>query len=309
MQIVVRTLDGRAGGGTLLALPTDMTDEIEVDRLDRRRSRGDFGQGRVVAAFLLALVVIAGYSGTRSYDPETEEVQPARITPDQEVALGLQAAPVMARQYGGLLQDPKTQVLVDRLCHTLVTRTTVRDTPYDYDCHVLADRVTIDAFALPGGQVFLTAGLLDKLRTEGQLAAVLVHEIGHVVDRDGAEHMARQRLGEGLTGAAVLAAYDGNNPASRSNVGVGLLIGQLINLRFDPQDEVEADRLAVRLLAEAGYDPRALIEVARTLEENVRFGPPPEFLRTHPDPPDRIGNLETAIRQRFPRGVPAGLAP
>jgi len=262
-----------------------------------------------VLAFVLALLVIAAYSGTRSYDPEAEEVPAVRITPDQEVALGLQAAPVMARQYGGLLPDAKTQILVDRICHALVTRTAARDTAYDYDCHVLADGATVDAFALPGGQVFLTAGLLDKLRTEGQLAAALVHEICHVVDRDGAEHMARQRLGEGLTGAAVLAAYDGNNPASRRNVGVGLLIGQLINLRFDPQDEVAADRLAVRLLAEAGYDPRALIEVNRTLRENARFGPPPELFRTHPDPPDRIGNLETAIRQRFPRGVPAGLKP
>jgi beta-barrel assembly-enhancing protease len=286
-----------------------MTDETEAGRLDRRRSRGGPGRGRTVVAFLLALLVIAAYSGTRSYEPEAEEIRTARIMPDQEVALGLQAAPVMARQYGGLLADAKTQVLVDRLCHTLVTHTAARDTAYDYDCHVLADGSTVDAFALPGGQVFLTAGLLAKLRTEGQLAAVLVHEIGHVVDRDGAEHIARQRLGEGLTGAAVLASYDGDNPASRRNVGVGLLIGQLINLRFDSQDEVAADRLAVRFLAEAGYDPRALIEVNRTLQENARFGKPPEFLRTHPDPPDRIGNLETAIRQRFPRGVPDGLTP
>lgn len=284
-----------------------MTEEIAGTRLDRRRSKDGFSQARVVAAFLLALVMIAGYSGTRSYDPRTEEARSAGITPDQEVALGLQAAPVMARQYGGLLPDPKMQVLVDRLCQTLGTRTSARDTPYEYDCHVLADTTTVNAFALPGGQIFLTAGLLAKLRTEGQLAAVLVHEIGHVVDRDSAEHIADQQLAEGLTGATVLAAYDGNNPASRRKVGVGLLIGQLVNLRFEPQDELEADRLAVRLLAEAGYDPRALIEVTRTLQENARFGPPPEFLRTHPDPPDRLGNLETAIRQRFPRGVPGGL--
>jgi beta-barrel assembly-enhancing protease len=290
-----------------------MNEEIGVNRLDRRRSRGGgvdvLGRGRTIAVLFLALLVIAGYSGTRSYDPGGEEAQPAKITPEQEVALGLQAAPVMARQYGGLLPDPKTQALVDRLCHGLATRTSARDTPYEYDCHVLADTATIDAFALPGGQVFLTAGLLGKLRTEGQLAAVLAHEMGHVLARDGAEHVAPQRLGQGLTGAAVLAAYDGSNPVSRRNVGVGLLIGQLVNLRFDPQDELEADRLAVRLLAEAGYDPRTLIGVTRTLDEIARFGPPPGFFRTHPDPRERIGNLEMSIRQQFPHGVPDGLEP
>jgi predicted Zn-dependent protease len=278
-----------------------------MDPYYRRRSGGGFGKGRLIIAFIMALVTIAGYYGTRSYNPVTDEVQHVDITPQQEVALGLQAAPEMAQQFGGLHPDQKAQALVDRICHELVTKTSAKDTPYEYDCHVLADEQTINAFALPGGQVFITAGLMGKLQTEGQLASVLGHEIGHVVARHGAEHIAKQKLTQGLTGAAVIATYDPNDPASRRNAAVAMLIGQLVNMRFGRQDELEADRLGVRFVSEGGYDPRAMIEVMKILKESAGGGRQPEFFSTHPNPENRINNIQAAIQQRFPQGVPDGM--
>jgi predicted Zn-dependent protease len=271
-----------------------------------RRSSGG-GKGRLIIAVVMALVAIAGYYGTRSFNPVTQETQHVDITPEQEVALGLQAAPEMEQQFGGEHPDQKAQQLVDRICNELVTRSAAKDTPYKFDCHVLADEQTLNAFALPGGQVFITAGLMGKLQTEGQLAGVLGHEIGHVVARHGAEHIAKTRLTQGLTGAAVIATYDPNDPSSRRNAAVAALIGQLVNMRFGRQDELEADRLGVRFISETGYDPRAMIEVMKILEQSAGGGRQPEFFSTHPNPGNRIATIQAEIQQRFPDGVPDGL--
>jgi predicted Zn-dependent protease len=216
------------------------------------------GTGRLLVAGVMAVVAIAGYYGSRSYNPIAAELLLPRITPQQEVAIGLQAAPAMAQRYGGLSSDQPAQRRVDRLCHDLVEKTDAARTPYDFDCHVLADERTADAFALPGGQVFITSGLLARLQTDGQLAGVLAHEIGHVVARHGAEHLANHR-------AAALTRYDPSDPASRRNPAVATLIGQLISLRFSRRDESEADRIGARLASEAGYDPRGAAQVARIL--------------------------------------------
>lgn len=279
-----------------------------MDPYDRRRPRGgSFGKGRLIIAAIMVLISLVGYYGARSYNPVTDETQHVSISPEQEVAIGLQAAPSMAEEYGGLHPDQQAQQRVDRVCHELVEKTAARETEYQFDCHILADEKTINAFALPGGQVFITAGLMARLQTEGQLAGVLGHEIGHVVARHGAEHIAKQRLTQGLTGAAVIASYDPNNPASRRNAAVAMVIGQLVNMRFGRQDELESDRLGVRFMADAGYDPRKMIDVMKILAESGGGSRQPEFFSTHPNPENRMENLEAAIREEFPQGVPGGL--
>jgi predicted Zn-dependent protease len=180
---------------------------------------------------------------------------------------------------------------------------------YRFECHLLADPNTINAFALPGGQVFITEGLLSKLSTEGQLAGVLGHEIGHVVARHSAEQMAKAQLTQGLTGAAVLATYDPNNPSTQRTAAVAAMIGQLVSMKFSRSDELEADRLGVKLEGEAGYDPRAMVEVMKVLEAEAGGSRQPEFFSTHPNPENRIPRIEEAIRAEFPDGVPSGLTP
>lgn len=220
-----------------------------------RRTHGGFVPGRLLVVLIMAVVAVAGYYGVRSYNPDRPERPRLAITPQQEVAIGLQAAPAMAQRYGGLSSDQPAQRRVDRVCHDLVEKTEAGRSPYDFDCHVLADARTAAAFSLPGGQVFVTSGLMARLPSDAELAGVLGREIAHILARHGIERIAGAGIAPGLTGAAVLAAYDPNDPASRRNAAVATLIGRLIDLQFSPQEEAEADRLGLRLASEAGYDP------------------------------------------------------
>lgn len=267
-------------------------------------------RSRLLAALVVAAIALLGYFGSSVFNPITEEQQHvAGITPEQEVALGLQAAPEMAQQFGGLDPDSGLQGRVDRIGERVVARSAAGESPYRFEFHLLNDPETINAFALPGGQVFLTEGLLRRLKTDGQLAGVLGHEIGHVVARHGAEHIAKEQLTQGLTGAAVLATYDPSDPSSRNSAAVAAMIGQLVTMRFGRQDELEADRLGVRLTSESSYDPRALIALMKILDESSEGNRPPEFFSTHPNPENRIQRIEAAIQEQYPSGVPSGLEP
>ena len=263
---------------------------------------------RYVIALIVAAISLFTYFAKSEKNPITQETQRvAGITPEQEVALGLQAAPEMMQQFGGLDPSAEAQALVDRVGERLVSRTAAAQSPYKFEFHLLDDPETINAFALPGGQVAITEGLVRRLESEGQLAGVLGHEIGHVIARHGAEHIAKQQLTEGLTGAAVLATYDPSNPSTQGSAAVAALVGQLVTMRFGREDELESDQLGVRFASEAGYDPRSMVGLMKILAESSQGGRPPEFFSTHPNPENRVARIESAIQKQFPNGVPAGL--
>jgi predicted Zn-dependent protease len=262
--------------------------------------------GRLVIALIIAGISIISYLSSTEYNPITQQKQHVDISPQQEIVLGLQSAPEMTDQMGGLSTDPKETELVNSVGSELVSKSDASQSPYKFAFHLLADQKTVNAFALPGGQVFITEGLAKRLQTKGQLACVLGHEVGHVVARHAAQHIAKAELTNGLTGAAVLATYDPNDPSSRNNAAMVTLIGEVINLKFSRSDELEADKLGVRIASESGYDPRAMIKVMHILEESSKSRPI-EFFSTHPNPERRIARIETAIKERFPDGVPSGL--
>jgi len=264
-------------------------------------------KGRIVIALVMAALALISYFGSREYNPITEQDQYVGISQEQEIALGLQAAPEMAQQHGGLDPSDEAQAFLDDICARLIENSVARETEWPFECHLLADEETINAFALPGGQMFLTAALYDRLETEGQVAGVMGHEIGHVLARHSAQRIAQMQLTQGLTGAAVIATYDPNNPRSQQTAQVALVIGQLVNMKFGREDELESDRLGVRLMAESGYDPRSLIDVMGVLAEASQGAQPPEFFSTHPNPENRIREIEEAIAAEFPQGVPEGL--
>lgn len=263
--------------------------------------------------YLIALIVAAfsfiTYYCNRSTNEVTGEVQHVNMTADQEIALGLQAAPQMAQQYGGIHPDREAGAAVERIGQQIVQSTKARQTPYKFQFHLLADENTINAFALPGGQVFITAGLLKKLSSEGQVAGVLAHEIGHVVGRHSAEQVAKSQLTQGLSGAAAIATYDPDRPGTVANAAVAAMVAKLLTLRYGRQDELEADKLAVDFTPQAGYDPRSMIKVMEILQQAGGSNNPPEFLSTHPNPGNRITELEKDIAADYPGGLPAGLKP
>jgi beta-barrel assembly-enhancing protease len=259
------------------------------------RRRGS-GWGRLIMAGVIALVSLISYFGSRQDNPVTGETQYIGITVEQEIALGLQAAPQMAAEFGGLDPDQQAQAIVDQIGNQIVQSSAASGTPYEFEFHLLEDDQTINAFALPGGQIFITRALFDQLQTEGELAGVLGHEIGHVVARHSAEHIAKAQLTEGLTGAAVLATYDPENPASAGSAQVAVLIGQLINLKFGREDELESDFLGVCFINDAGYEPSDLIRVMEVLAASRQGDQPPEFFSTHPNPENRVQRIQAAIQ-------------
>jgi len=259
------------------------------------------GRARLFIAAAIALFAILSYYGKTSTNPITGETQRVALTTEQEIAMGMQSAPQMAAQFGGQSSNERAAALVKQVGRRLVAQSVAAKSPYRYDFHLLADPRTVNAFALPGGQIFLTEGLMRLLRTEGEMAAVLGHEIGHVIARHSAEHIAKQQLMQGLVGAAVVGSGDYNTAQ------VAQMVGAFINMKYGRDDELEADALGLRLAAEAGYDPRAMLGVMEVLAKASGRGRQPEMLSTHPNPENRAERIKEAIARNFPNGVPDGL--
>lgn len=259
------------------------------------RSSGRGGCLRIGIALLMAAFAIISYLGSKTINPITGEEQYITITKEQEIALGLQAAPEMVDQYGGLENNPEAQAIVDYIGERLVASTVAQSSDYPFEFYLLDDDNTINAFALPGGQIFITNALFNRLQTEDQLAGVLGHEIGHVIARHSAQQIAKQELSQGLTGAVVLATYDPDDPSSQRTAQVALLISNLVNMKYGRDDELESDFLGVCLIAETGYDPEAMIGVMEILDDATTGARPPEFFSTHPNPENRISAIQYAI--------------
>lgn len=261
-----------------------------------RSTQGCSGNGRLLIGLAVAALAIISYMGSKQINPVTGEEQHISISQDQEVALGLQAAPELTQQFGGLYQDAELQNYIDQLGMSLVEQSFAGRSNYPFDFHLLDDLNTVNAFALPGGQVFITAALMQRLESEDQLAGVLAHEIVHVIGRHGAEQMAKQELTQGLTGAVVLATYDPSDPSTQRTAQVALLIGQLVNMKYGRADELEADGWGVCIMHQAGYDPNQMLRVMEILAEASQGGQPPEFFSTHPSPENRLENIQLAIQ-------------
>jgi predicted Zn-dependent protease len=263
---------------------------------------------RVAIAGLIALVSIGSYCGMSQVNPVTGQKQHIDISADQERAMGLQAAPQMAQQFGGPDPDERAQALVREVGTEVQQHSSAKKSPYNIEFYLLADRKTVNAFALPGGPVFITRALFDKLQTRGELAGVLGHEIGHVVGRHSAQQMAKQRLTQGIAGAAQIGVTDPNNPRTYAAGAAVAGAAALLNLSYTRNDEKEADKFGVHFISEAGYDPRAMIGVMQILDkETGGSSRGPDFLQTHPAPANRIPLIEQEIQRTFPQGVPNGL--
>lgn len=276
-----------------------------MGRMSARRGGG----GRLIIALVLAVIAIAGYffGTSNEFNPITQENQRVSLTVDEEIALGLESAPQMAQEFGGLDPDENLQAQIDTIGQRLVESSEASTTEYPFEFHILADNQTVNAFALPGGQIFITRALLNLLETEGEVAGVLGHEIGHVVGRHSAEQIAKSQLIQGLAGAAGVGLYDPQNPESASAAQMAQVVGAMITMKYGREDELQSDRLGVQFLADAGYDPRALLRVMEVLASAGGGARQPEFMSTHPDPGNRLEEIEQAIEEEFPNGVPDGL--
>jgi predicted Zn-dependent protease len=163
------------------------------------------------------------------------------------------------------------------------------DTEWEWEFHVLDAPDLVNAFALPGGQIFITTALLERFEGEGDIAAVLAHEIVHVLGRHSAEQMAKAELTNGLVGAVAVASGDA------SATQAAAVFGQLINMKYSRDHEHQADTIGICLLIDAGYPPEEMIDVMQVLAQASGGQAPPEFMSTHPSSDNRIEEIEEAI--------------
>ena len=260
---------------------------------------------QVLIAIVIALIGGAYYYCNQQVNPVTGEKQHVTLSPAQEVAMGLAAAPEMEQQFGGELPDSAVQEAVGRIGQKVVAASDAARSEYRYQFHVLRDPETVNAFALPGGQVYVTAGLVKRLNNEAQLAGVLAHEVGHVVGRHSAEHLAKAQFTQILVGAAGVAASDDQSNSGQRAAAIAAMVGSLVNMRFSRKDENEADAFGVKYMSQASYDPREMIALMKILKEASGPGKQPEFLSTHPDPGNREEAIAAEIARLYPSGVPA----
>jgi len=170
---------------------------------------------RLIIAAIIAIIAIITYYSKTEVNPITGEKQKVSLTQEQEIVLGIQSAPHMIEQMGGEVSDPKIEAMVEQVGQKIVNSTEAGKSKYKFDFHVLADPKTVNAFALPGGQIFITMGLLNLLSTEDQLAGVLGHEIGHVVQRHSVEQMEKaQGANIGVNLACILTSICNSGIAS-----------------------------------------------------------------------------------------------
>jgi len=251
--------------------------------------RGNSKVKLLIGAAIILFAVIK-YCSSAEVNPYTGEKQHIALNEEQEIELGLQAEPQMAQQQGSLNTNENYQAFVDQVGKRLVNNSIAKQTGYQYDFHLLADQKTINAFALPGGQIFITYALFSKLKNEDQLAGVLGHEIGHVVGRHSAERMANQGLMEGiLNGVAV--------GIDQSTAQGDAAIAQMVNMSDGREDELQSDDLGVKFMMKSNYDPEAMIGVMEILKAAAGPNRTPERMSTHPDPENRVQKIKEAIEK------------
>ncbi|GAA4290171.1 M48 family metalloprotease [Aestuariibaculum suncheonense] len=243
---------------------------------------------RLLIGVAIALFFVVKRCSQQEVNPFTGRKQTISMSADKEIAIGLQSAPQMAQQYGGLHPNNQYQALVDNVGNKLVKNSIANETPYQYEFHLLNDQNTINAFALPGGQIFITYALFSKLENEDQLAGVLGHEIGHVLGRHSAERIAETEYWQGLATAGSVGADIGDVIGG---------IGQNTLLTNGRSDELESDELGVKFMMDSGYNPEEMIGVMTILKAAAGPNRIPEFQSTHPDPDNRIEKIREAIEK------------
>ncbi len=223
-------------------------------------------------------------------NPATGERQLSLISKEQEVALGEEGARVVIDTIG-LVEQAALEQYVKQVGGRIAGSTEQPGLPWSFG---VVDDPAVNAFALPGGKIFVTRGLMARLSNEAQLATVLGHEAGHVTARHSAERMSKAQLAQLGLGASAIFVEPARDLIPIASAGLGLLF-----LKFSRDDEYQADELGVRYGARAGYAVTEMPEVFRTLERASKRGNEgatlPEWLSTHPDPQHRIERVKESI--------------
>ncbi len=259
------------------------------------------------AALLLMLaLVVAPMLGACVRNPTTGRRSFNMLSREQEIAIGMEQGPVLTDEFGGKVPDAALQGYVEEMGRRLAATVEVDDPematlPWEF---TLLNSDVINAFALPGGKVFISRALAAEMTNEAQMAAVLGHEIGHVTARHANARMGDQLLwgiGGAIGGAILGGALGGDTESAGIGAAAGGTVGSVVALSYSRDQEVEADRLGMRYMERIKYDPSAAIEVQEILQREAEKhgGRPPEILSTHPSSATRINELRKRLDKYY----------
>lgn len=220
-------------------------------------------------------------------NPVTGRRELALISESQEISMGLEAAKQVSSQMG-VYPDSQLQRYVNSLGMTLAKASERPSLPWNF---TVIDDPVVNAFALPGGPIFITRGILGYMNSEAQLVSVLGHEIGHVTARHSVNQMSRAQLTQiGLIGAVLV------KPELGGLVDLGSQALGLLFMKYGRDDETQSDDLGFRYMTQAGYDPTEMAEMFKTLQRTSGGSErTPEWLSTHPDPGNRVAKTQERI--------------
>jgi Zn-dependent protease with chaperone function len=212
-------------------------------------------------------------------------------SPQTDIQVGKQNALLMEKQLP-LCNDPKVDAYLTQLGLRLVAKLPTRGVEYPWEFHCVNDKA-INAFALPGGYVFVNRGAIEVADNEAQLAAVMGHELSHVALRHGTAQASKAQLAQGAAGLFG-GLFGGTTGGALLTQGVKLGAGGLL-LRYSRTDETQADVMGTQVLFDCGYDPRAMSQFFEKLEAETKGKNPPQFFSDHPNPEHRVERVNEEI--------------
>ncbi len=238
---------------------------------------------------LLGTALTLGLLAACATNPVTGKSELALVSESQEIDMGKQGAAEVAQSIG-LYPDDAVQAYVSRVGLSLAAQTERPKLPWQYQ---VVDDPAVNAFALPGGYIFVTRGLLTHMTSEAELASVLGHESGHVAARHSVQQISRAQVATLGLGLGSILSSGVRKYGDVAGAGLGVLF-----LKFSRDDETQADQLGFRYALTDGYDVREMVRVFQMLDGVEKLGGGgrvPEWQSTHPNPGNRVKATETRI--------------
>jgi len=258
-----------------------------VYRIPRRRGmRRGLASGCLLG---LALILVPGASAQRT------QLKPGwnKFSPQDDISLGKRAATDAQKQLP-LCNVPKVDAYLTQLGTRLAQKLPTGGVQYPFEFHCVNDKA-INAFALPGGYVFVNRGAIEASDNEAQLAGVMAHELSHVALRHGTNQATKAMLAE--TGLGIFGAVFGDTTGGALLTTLGSFTAGGVLLRYSRTAESQADVMGTQVLYDSGYDPRAMAQFFEKLEAESKGKNPPEFFSDHPNPEHRVERVDEEVEK------------
>lgn len=248
---------------------------------------------RPLAALVVACSVLAA-ACTPVVNPATGKTEYTMLTPADEARLGREEHPKVLAEYGGAYQDQRAQAYVNTVGQRMKNVSELKSESFTF---TVLDSDIVNAFALPGGYVYISRGLLALADNEAELAGVLGHEVGHVNARHTAQRYDRAQTAQwGTAAATILGGILFGDAGAQLGQQAGGLGGTYYVQSYSREQEFAADELGIRYLTRAGYDPQAMASFLAKLDADSRLrarlagkdAPEADWTSSHPSAPDRV---------------------